>query len=429
MRTYDYPHDDADSDPEDRSNPLVASSASLSVAKAVAATTALPAVVNSIQARLDGRDVSLMDGSLFATCPLHVAIDEARQLFPRRPLGVVLSIGYNDKEEALRDQIIQVARQVSPNLHFHRLAPSHIMADFNFSETRLESVVEMEEKVRDFIWADSEVSSALDITMKKLYSNQLPKPEYLRRQAMLQSGKFQERSRKRQNLVREILKRNSSQSRILSSKSSAGTSRRDIDLSLSLPTIEYENAVKDTIFFTTGKDSLWSTINHDGETLSITIPSALNTSTTKIENNAQIYLNTEEKAPQDGISGCPTSSASNVMSDVSFPSLIDEFQTITLKTNYFSPQDTTSTTEEKNARYHQTFCGKEGLATCLLWLMPCNGCNAINANTNEFDDGTIEVKAISMRRGEDTSMSVLSSSKKEYCGSSSSAEGSDSASC
>ena len=86
LRTYDYPHDDTDSDPEDRSNPLVASSASLSVAKAVAATTALPALVNSIQARLDDRDVTLMDGSLFATCPLHVAIDEARQLFPRRPL-------------------------------------------------------------------------------------------------------------------------------------------------------------------------------------------------------------------------------------------------------------------------------------------------------------------------------------------------------
>ena len=89
FRTYDYPDDDIERDPEDTGDPLVASSTSLTAAQALAATTAIPAVVHSIKAQLfDDRDVSLMDGSLFAACPLHD---------PRQPFGVVLFIGMIEK--------------------------------------------------------------------------------------------------------------------------------------------------------------------------------------------------------------------------------------------------------------------------------------------------------------------------------------------
>jgi len=213
FRTYDYPDDNVGS-----SNALVASSASFTGVQATAATTALPMVVHSVKARLEDKDVSFVDGGLYGSCPLHVAIDEARQLFPRRPLGVVLSIGFHDVEDALRDRVIKVARRVSPDLHFHRLAPSHITADFKMTETNLQSVVEMEEKVHDFIWTDSEVSAELDITMKILYSNHLPTPEYRRRQAMLKNDKFQERNNSRKQL-KEMLQKKSSQSTLTSKMS------------------------------------------------------------------------------------------------------------------------------------------------------------------------------------------------------------------
>jgi len=213
FRTYDYPDDNVGS-----SNALVASSASFTGVQAAAATTALPMIVHSVKARLEDKDISFMDGSLYGSCPLHVAIDEARQLFPRRPLGVMLSIGFNDAEDALRDRVIKVARRVSPDLHFHRLAPSHITSDFKMTETNFQSVVEMEEKVHDFILTDSEVSAALDNTMKILYSNQLPTPGYRRRQAMLKNDKFQERNNLRKQ-VKEMLQKKSSQSTLTSKMS------------------------------------------------------------------------------------------------------------------------------------------------------------------------------------------------------------------
>ena len=232
FRTYDYPDDNVGS-----SNALVASSASVTAIQATAATTALPMVVHSVKARLEDKDVSFVDGSLYGSCPLHVAIDEARQLFPRRPLGVVLSIGFRDVEDALRDRVIKVARRVSPDLHFHRLAPSHVTADFKMTETNLQSVVEMEEKVHDFIWTDSEVSAELDITMKILYSNHLPTPEYRRRQAMLKNEKFQERNNSRKQL-KEMLQKKSSQSTLTSKMSSRTDTNIRTNCSVSLSSFE-----------------------------------------------------------------------------------------------------------------------------------------------------------------------------------------------
>ncbi len=244
LRTYDYPYDNA-------GDPLVSSSATLTAAQATAATTALPLVVHSVKAQLKDKDVSFMDGGLYGNCPLHVAIDEARQLFPRRPLGVVLSIGFNDVEDALRDRVIQVARSVNPDLHFHRLAPSHITAEFKMTETNLKNVVEMEEKVNDFILTDHEVSSALDSTMKKLvHSNQSsPTPEYVRRQAMLKNESFHGRTNSRQQL-KELFKKKSSQSKSISNTistiSSSNHTNRFLSISSStkdLHTINLNNEI------------------------------------------------------------------------------------------------------------------------------------------------------------------------------------------
>ena len=86
-----------------------------------AITAILAGVVHIIRAQLDDRvDAFLINGSLTA-CPLHVTIDEARQLSPRCPFDVVLFIGFHDRKDDFRDKaIIKVAQCVSPNLQFQR---------------------------------------------------------------------------------------------------------------------------------------------------------------------------------------------------------------------------------------------------------------------------------------------------------------------
>jgi len=372
LRTYDYPNGETTNDLNDHtSDPLVANSSSFTAVQAIAATTAIPGVVHSITAQLDDRDVSLMDGGLYGNCPLHVAIDEARRLYPRRPLGVVLSIGYNDIEDTFRDRVIKVARRVSPDLHFHRLAPSHITTDFKVSETSLQSVVEMEEKVNDFIWADGEISSALDVTMEKLYSNQTPPatPEFLRRQAMLKSGKFQERARSRQK-VREILRNNSSRSRSLT-----GTGMSNCDLSLS--SSQY-----------TSKKAARYSISRD-EIPPVSITDVLRTTKLTKENTAEDFFITEGK----GNPLCPIS-IDKTNSTLSLSSSNEEFYTISLN----NEKDAIST-EENNARC-STSCNKQWWAKCIPCFTLCSGCNVVPLSTNEVDNVNLKIKAISMNREE-----------------------------
>jgi len=214
LRSYEYPRNKNSSDCASNSDALVKSMSSISVAEAMAATTSYPLVGHAIKTEIGGRKVSLADGSLYSNCPVPAAIDEARQLYPGRPIGVVFSLGYSDRDNSFIDRIIGSAKLANPDMHFHRLVPKGITDVFDFGETCLDAVVQMEQQVHDYIFKNSEVSCALDITIKKLSNSRpssqppLGSPAYLRRQEMLQHENFLGRAKLRQEL-RENLKMNS----------------------------------------------------------------------------------------------------------------------------------------------------------------------------------------------------------------------------
>lgn len=116
-RTYDYPKT------FNSSIPLASSSSDMRLYQAMAATSAAPVVFDSVKTEVDGKKRILGDGGLFQNCPMSLALDEVSRLYPTRPLGVILNIGYGPEEEALIHRTIDTARLVHPNLHYQRIAP------------------------------------------------------------------------------------------------------------------------------------------------------------------------------------------------------------------------------------------------------------------------------------------------------------------
>ncbi len=208
FRTYEYPHDSTTATDDDSS--MFNSSSSIEMHKAIAATTALPVVVDRIHTQIDGKDVSLADGGIFGDCPIAVAIDEARRLYPRRPLGVILSIGMNEHlEKKMIEQVVKTAKIIHPKMYFQRIAPHDICANFPTLEKDLEKVAIMEEQVREYVRRDKKVVAELDETMRMLTNQKRTKPKYItengsleqsRHDMLLSSANYQERTQFRTSI-------------------------------------------------------------------------------------------------------------------------------------------------------------------------------------------------------------------------------------
>uniref|UniRef100_A0A7S3V594 PNPLA domain-containing protein n=1 Tax=Chaetoceros debilis TaxID=122233 RepID=A0A7S3V594_9STRA len=150
---------------------LAVSDNGVTLCEAMAGTSAVPGLVDRVVMDIGGEKRAVADGFLISNCPIAVAMDEARKLYPGRPLGVVLNFGFGDTEDHHIRRAVELARQLHPALHFHRIVPQHIMKKFSPSETNLKKIATMEEQVRHFLRSNEKVRSDLDYTMKILFAS------------------------------------------------------------------------------------------------------------------------------------------------------------------------------------------------------------------------------------------------------------------
>jgi len=162
-RTYEYPNGSPNT------KPLAKSTSSMKISEAMGATSAVPPLVDRVRAIVDGKMRTMADGGIFQVCPLSLAIDEARRLYPRRPLGVILNLGFNDNEEKFIERTITTARMANPNLHFQRISADDITGPFFTGETDLEKVATMEEEVKQWMADTPRVRNLTKLTLKKLF--------------------------------------------------------------------------------------------------------------------------------------------------------------------------------------------------------------------------------------------------------------------
>jgi len=210
LRTYEYPKD---GHTKRAKSGIIESSCATTSTIAAGATSAIPGVVDRIRDEIDGKAISFGDGGIFLNCPVAAAIDEARRLYPNRPLGVVLSIGYGEKNIS---GVIRVAKKINPGMHFHRIVPKQIIDDFSILESDFKKTVQMEERVRHFMLNDQATVKELDTTMNVLFSQKRRlrnhatelvrgSEAYNRRERILKDKVFQERCGRRDSVRAKFL--------------------------------------------------------------------------------------------------------------------------------------------------------------------------------------------------------------------------------
>ena len=174
LRTYNYPDENFEENLLDGGDPfmfaLAESSSLIYLSQAMAATSAVPGVLDRVRVNVDGKQRSLADGMLVANNPIAIALDEARRLCPDRPLGVVLSIGFDSSDDDFANRAIAIARLKHPNLHYQRIAPNKVFIDFTAKETDLKKIAIMEKDVSEFMQTNVGVNRVLDETLSKLFA-------------------------------------------------------------------------------------------------------------------------------------------------------------------------------------------------------------------------------------------------------------------
>ena len=136
------------------------------------ATGAPPVLVDRVRAKVDGKMRIMADGGLFQNCPLALAIDEASRLYPGRPIGTILNLGYLDYEEPFIHRTLETARLKHPNMHFQRIAANDTLKDFSSIESDIKVIAEMEEKVKDYVINTPRVRNTSKETMRRLFASE-----------------------------------------------------------------------------------------------------------------------------------------------------------------------------------------------------------------------------------------------------------------
>ena len=161
LRTYDYP----------KTNQFdgYSGTSSCTMVEAMAATSCQPPALDRVKIEVDGETKNLCDGVVLCTCPLPIAIGEAMKLYPTRPLGVILSLGFMSDESDLIYRTLETTRLVHPQLHFQRIAPTKIMESFSVIESDIDDIAIMEQQVKDYVRNTPRVKNALKVTIEKLF--------------------------------------------------------------------------------------------------------------------------------------------------------------------------------------------------------------------------------------------------------------------
>lgn len=167
-RTYDYPNEN---DRYMKDDNYIQNSSGMKLYEAMAGTGSPPVLTDRVRAKVDGVTRIMADGGMvFGNCPITMALDEARRLYPNRRIGTILNIGYTIEDEARINRVLETVRLVHRDLHFQRLAPYHIMDDVSPMEADLKRIAEMEAKVKDWFLNTKRVRNATEVTLKELFS-------------------------------------------------------------------------------------------------------------------------------------------------------------------------------------------------------------------------------------------------------------------
>ena len=151
-RTYDV-------DPQSQ-NHVYPGSSDLLLWEAMAATSAAPVLADRVELEINGEKKRFGDGGLIANNPAVLALLEARNLWPNRPIGVVLVLGLDDCDTQVVKRAFDVAKKEYPDMSFVRLSPN-ITVDA-FLETRPEKLRQAEVDAKNFIKESKEAFDVLN---------------------------------------------------------------------------------------------------------------------------------------------------------------------------------------------------------------------------------------------------------------------------
>ena len=165
LRTYNYP-----ATPVTGSHLALADTTSdISMAEAMAATSAVPGLAHRVEITIDDTAVKLADGLLHANDPIVLALNEARKLYPKRPIGLVMSFGFTDIEQKFADRAIAVARLENPKLIYQRIHPKGVWESINPAETDMKKIAIAEEKTMHVMSNDASMNRMLKKSLGVLF--------------------------------------------------------------------------------------------------------------------------------------------------------------------------------------------------------------------------------------------------------------------
>ena len=144
-------------------------SSDINIADAIGATAGVPGIARRVRINTTKGAVSLADGGMMCNCPIAIAIDEARRLFPNRPIGVILSLGLDENENHDAQRAADITRQLCyPNLTYQRiLIPQSSMVWIG--ETNKQKVRAMQKEVEDWILKNEYQRIFTRQTIKRIY--------------------------------------------------------------------------------------------------------------------------------------------------------------------------------------------------------------------------------------------------------------------
>ena len=135
--------------------------------KGIGATVALPVVCDPIEYSDENGKVNiLVDGAILFNCPLVVALEEARRMYPNRRFGVILSLGLNRNQDNFAQNAIDIAKKDSPDLHYQRISPP--LGKYSSFEKDESKLSKMENEVHNYVMN----MKALDKTIHMLFESE-----------------------------------------------------------------------------------------------------------------------------------------------------------------------------------------------------------------------------------------------------------------
>lgn len=171
LRNYKYPDEENTerSISQGANDSVSMSTCSSTLYEALSATSAVPGLANRVNLIIDGVERHVCDGILMCNCPVAIAMVEARKLYPHRPLGVVISLGFDTTEDHHIMEAVEVAKEVHPGMHFHRIVPPiELTKNVKTLDKDLAKIAAMKENVKQYMRYDKEMRKKFDETMKKL---------------------------------------------------------------------------------------------------------------------------------------------------------------------------------------------------------------------------------------------------------------------